>query len=538
MTVEAERTLASFHNAHRGGSMVVCGCGESLGDLTRPGEAVTIGVNDVGRRFHPDYLVVVNPPEQFSGDRYRWVAGSRARYLFTQLDLPTPHPELVKFELGAYGGTDCWSDEVLHYTRNSPYVALCLAAWMGASRIGLIGVDFTDDHFFGRTGSHPLAPFLGAIDEEYRRLGAALRARGVTVYNLSRTSRLTAFPRMSVDEFSAPETARARPAGLRVVSYATTPLAGVPAILARCITARTPHTGRCVWARAGYGNGVTFDGDVEWTGSPDEAEAVLDAADVVIVHNGKIEPRHQALVRGKALVTLAHNYGWNVDTTLVEQGAPGLVVGQYQAALPEFAGWHVVPNPIPLWEAAFQPAAKSSIVSVCYTPSGRHERYPRDHCLYWHSKGYDTTMRVLDELARHCAIRVETLGEGQVSHARALAMKRGAHVVVDECVTGSYHRNSLEGLAAGCVVVNGMGQDAGIVAALSRCTLGDAPMPFVGARLDELRDVLAALVSRGPDALAADGSRSRQWMEVHWDFGRQWERFWMPAVEAALAGPP
>ena len=62
---------------------------------------------------------------------------------------------------------------------------------------------------------------------------------------------------------------------LRIVSYATTPVAGVPAILARCISARTSHTARCVWAQNGYGNGVIFEGDIQWKQSPAEAEAAL-----------------------------------------------------------------------------------------------------------------------------------------------------------------------------------------------------------------------------------------------------------------------
>lgn len=534
MRAPGASTLASFRDAHRGGAIVVCGCGVSLGDLARPGDFVTIGVNDVGRRFHPDYLVVVNPPEQFAGDRFDWVVSSQARYLFTQLELPVPHPDVVRFRLGTYGGTDCAGEDVLHYTRNSPYVALCLAAYMGATRIGLIGVDFTEHHFFAPTGRHPLAGLLPTIDEEYRCLGAALKARGVEVYNLSRESRLTAFPSMTVDELRVPATGRARPRGLRMVSYATTPLAGVPAILARCIAARTSHACRCVWARAGYDNGVTFDGDIEWLTSPAEAEAELRAADLVIVHNGKVESQHRPLLEDKAVLTLAHNYGWNVDSTLVEQGYPGLVVGQYQATLPEFVGWAVVPNPMPLWEPAFQPGDKPATLGICYTPSGRHERYARDDRLYWHSKGYETTMRALDELAEHFPIRMEALAGGQVSHAEALAMKRRSHIVVDECVTGSYHRNSLEGLAAGCVVVNGMGLRPAIVEALGRCTGPDVPVPFVRGSLADLRDVLTALIVRGREALVADGLRSRQWMETHWDFGRQWERFWMPAVDAAL----
>jgi hypothetical protein len=197
------RTLDSFRDIHRGETIVVCGCGESLNELAHPERFITIGVNDVGRCFQPNYLVVVNPRSQFSGDRFHYVENSRAEYLFTQLDLGVPHPNVVKFRLGAYGGTDFSNPDVLHYTQNSPYVALCLAVHMGARHIGLIGVDFTDNHFFAKTGTHALSRQLPTIDGQYRHLGDALRARGVEVFNLSRTSRLTAFPNISVDEFTA-----------------------------------------------------------------------------------------------------------------------------------------------------------------------------------------------------------------------------------------------------------------------------------------------------------------------------------------------
>src|SRR5882757_5808988 len=100
------RTLASFANQHAGATVVVCGCGESLRQLTAPHRFITIGVNDVGRMFQPDYLVVVNPREQFSGDRFSWVESSRAKYLFTQLDLGISHPDIVRFALGQYEGVD------------------------------------------------------------------------------------------------------------------------------------------------------------------------------------------------------------------------------------------------------------------------------------------------------------------------------------------------------------------------------------------------------------------------------------------------
>lgn len=196
------KTLGHFHNIHAGSTIVVCGCGESLNELAEPERFITIGVNDVGRKFQPNYLVVVNPRDQFAGDRFAFVENSEADYLFTQLDLGLGRENIVTFNLGTNGGTDLSDLNTLHYTQNSPYVALCLAVHMGASRIGLIGVDFTDNHFFAPTGSHPLLAHLNVIDQQYADLYAAIRARGVEVVNLSSQSRLTAFPKLPVADFA------------------------------------------------------------------------------------------------------------------------------------------------------------------------------------------------------------------------------------------------------------------------------------------------------------------------------------------------
>ena len=532
--VDPGLSLPAFRDRHRGERIIVCGCGQSLNDLPLPAGCVTIGVNDVGRRFDPTYLVVVNPPGQFSRDRFSFVRNSRAEFLFTQRDdLGPVRSPLARLRLGRFGGVDFDDPGVLHYTQNSPYVALCLAAHMGAAEIGLIGVDFTENHFFGPTGVHPLAPQLAAIDRQYAALGRALQARRVRVVNLGKSSRLTAFPMARPQDFLSPGAPRpVATRSLDIVSYATTPVAGVPAILARCIAAATPHRARCVWARSDYGNGVVFEGDVEWNRSPAEAVRLLGDSDLVIVHNGKVDPAHRRLLRGKPVITMAHNYRWNVDCGFVDAGFPGVVVAQYQAALAEFAGWPLVPNPVPLWEAAYCPGEKPDQVTIAYTPSGRHERFPAGHKLYWHGKGYDTTMRVLQRLAEKRGIRVRAIGDAQVSHAAALAMKREAHIVIDECITGSYHRNSLEGLAAGCVVVNGVGLEPAIADVLRRCSDG-AAAPFVFARIEELDAVLEELIALGPVTLAERGAASRQWMEWHWQFARQWERDWRPVIDAA-----
>ena len=170
-------TLAGFRNRHRGRTIVVCGCGTSLNDFTEPDRFITIGVNDAGRRFNPTYLVVVDPQSRFSADRFRYVAESRARAIFTPCDLGITHPHIVRFGLGRKGGVDFDRDDVVDYTSNSPYVAALIAIRMGASRVALAGVDFADDHFFGATGRTRFR--LPRIDEEYAawRRGGGARCR-------------------------------------------------------------------------------------------------------------------------------------------------------------------------------------------------------------------------------------------------------------------------------------------------------------------------------------------------------------------------
>ncbi len=204
------KVLSDFRALHAGATVVVCGCGESLNLLTRPEARLTIGVNDVGRRFDPTYLVVLNPPGQFARDRFSFVRGSRASYIFSQRDdLGLATQNLVKLKLGRLGGTDPWDQAGMPYAQNSPYVAVCLAAFMGARRIGLIGVDFTDHHFFANTGPHPLRGQLRQIDEQYGKLRNLLRERGVELFNLSPASHLARLPKMLLDDFDAQRAAQA-----------------------------------------------------------------------------------------------------------------------------------------------------------------------------------------------------------------------------------------------------------------------------------------------------------------------------------------
>ena len=175
---------------------------------------------------------------------------------------------------------------------------------------------------------------------------------------------------------------------------------------------------------------------------------------------------------------------------------------------------------MPFWDPDYSDERKAAPIRICFTPSGNHERYPRSHKLYWHSKGANTTWRVLDSLRDRFGCEIETTRSGQVPHATSLAMKRRSHIVIDECVTGSYHRNSLDGLAAGCAVVNGVGPLPGVVEAMRRCAPTMQELPFVFADLESLDRVLIGLVEGGVARLLEIGRANRSWMDARWDLRR------------------
>lgn len=198
------KQLRDFSGIHKGEKIIVCGCGMSLLEFKEHHQDfITIGVNDVSALFDPTYLLVTDHAGRFNGnDRKNRVMKSGAKHLFTCAK-GWRHSSLVYFELGnrSLGNLD-HPDRLDHYL-NSPYAAVNLAYKMGASHIGLIGVDFTDGHFYNpKDGKHPLmrSNYLAKLNSAYQALSSELAKRGTTLINLSSISSL-ALRKMQLEEF-------------------------------------------------------------------------------------------------------------------------------------------------------------------------------------------------------------------------------------------------------------------------------------------------------------------------------------------------
>lgn len=197
------KSLRDFNEPHAGEKIVVCGCGQSLlSFLPYHEKYVTIGVNDVPSLFVPTYTLVTDSPLRFSEKRRSIVSGTRSRHLFA-CTKGWRHPNLVHYELGTKELSCLGKSNHLDHYLNSPYTAVCLAYRLGARHIGLVGVDFTDGHFYNsQDGPHNLVKSkqLKRVNTAYLKLRSELEKRGVSLNNLSSISNLD-LPKISMSEF-------------------------------------------------------------------------------------------------------------------------------------------------------------------------------------------------------------------------------------------------------------------------------------------------------------------------------------------------
>ena len=197
------KQLKEFHRIHAGEKIVVCGCGTSLlGFKDHHHKFITIGVNDVPALFDPTYSLVTDHVSRFLGKRKDIVNNSKAKHLFTCAK-GWRHRSIVHFELGSKDIKHLDSTTKIDHYVNSPFVGVGLAYKLGASAIGMVGVDFTDGHFYNpKDGSHSIVRvnYFNAVNRAYQSLWQKLNNKGVPFYNLSPISRIDV-PKITVEDF-------------------------------------------------------------------------------------------------------------------------------------------------------------------------------------------------------------------------------------------------------------------------------------------------------------------------------------------------
>ena len=313
---------------------------------------------------------------------------------------------------------------------------------------------------------------------------------------------------------------------MRIAHVSITPIAGVCWAYSEAFK-EAGHECVSICPR-GYGDGRSMPSDYD---VPPNAEARewLNSADLIFCYQGV--PYIQDWYpqeRPTLVVYVSQPIARHVNRQAEKDGWPWAVLGEYQTRL--YPGCVPVPELIPFASQWFQPGEKpKDRIRIAYSPSNVSQRD-------WDDKGADATIAAILE-------RVAGQGEPGLPRVEAeiiqqrplmecLVKKSTCHIAIDECVTGSYHYNSLQGLALGCVTVNNCDD---LCADNIRLMTGGCDHPFVTTDLARLPEALLALTKLGPERLELMGQMNRQWMESAWALGPMIYRNFTPLMDAAIA---
>jgi hypothetical protein len=112
------------------------------------------------------------------------------------------------------------------------------------------------------------------------------------------------------------------------------------------------------------------------------------------------------------------------------------------------------------------------------------------------SKGYDEVKKILNRIATKRLIDIEWI-EGR-PYGKNLELKQSSHILIDDIVTGNWHRTTLEGACFGCAVLNRVQK-----------------VPFVYANPQTLEEQLLWLIDN-PTVLKDFQDRMRLWVLQEW----------------------
>lgn len=184
-----------------------------------------------------------------------------------------------------------------------------------------------------------------------------------------------------------------------------------------------------------------------------------------------------------------------------------LVIAQYHATLPEYEDCRPVRNIIDFTQPKYKPKRIDDKIRVAFSPSVKTNNG------YWYNKAYRQTRRVLERLKEEFPLDFDYDIITRAPLDQCIERKRNANVIIDECVTPSYHRSGLEGLALGKLTLCSLNKEVEDVLAEASGTVVN---PFHNVEVIHLYHELKQLIERGTDYVLDEGKKSRQWMEDHW----------------------
>jgi len=273
---------------------------------------------------------------------------------------------------------------------------------------------------------------------------------------------------------------------MKLTVYSRTPLAAAPWELYKALKRYTTIDVSLINNTDRYNDGRVFPHHLLLTSPNGDAMRVLQESDMWHVHNYLI-PQLIVLKRAHKVIAQFHSLprlgNW--------QQLMAFADANYTIRQPNQEKEYKLkslPNIIDPDE--YRPVRRRLPVKIAFAPS---TRLPVGHPG---SKGYNEVRAVLNRVARKRDVEIVWIE--RKSYIENLRLKQQCHILIDDVVTGNWHRTSLEGMCFGCAVLNKVTKS-----------------PFVYATLSTLEERLLWLVDN-PEILNNFQERSRFWVLQHW----------------------
>ena len=304
---------------------------------------------------------------------------------------------------------------------------------------------------------------------------------------------------------------------INVVHFSVTPLAGAPIRLVQALNRLTDVSARLVdLERFGL-----YDHDIIFSEAPDEAQHIVNNADILHLHNYlDCESRQFAPIdfkilfdTGKRIIRHYHSTSdWIsgqmgiAEEKLLKCPLPSLVIAQYPERF--FTKSRVVPNLIPHSDPLYLPCGdQEHEYDIFFSPTKTAGAFERR----WDTKAAPEVTELIHKVAQRtgCSFKIMT---GQPLK-EALRAKQRSRIVIDDLVTGSYHLTGLEGLSQGKPVLSFIDERN---LALLRHVSGSEHCPFINVRLEDAETVLLHLLEN-PANCETIGNAGRRWLLKYWN---------------------
>ena len=294
--------------------------------------------------------------------------------------------------------------------------------------------------------------------------------------------------------------------GLNVLHLTNSPIAGAPVHLSKILNKYTSSSSFTILKNDFSKNSRLSNLSWEYDAikpNPALLKEKIDWADFIHFHQ---KPYEKAITEKKSLIQFhAQPGGYIPEKTLSEFNDRKLVIAQYHPRF--YSDARIVPNLIDIWDESYLPLEKNpDKIKIFYSwatevPGG------------WGDKGSKRTTEILGNIKKQYKDRVEIVIFNNKSHRECMKEKQTAHICIDECVTGSYHLQSLEGCSVGAVTFNNI--DEKTISFLASVS-GTNSIPFIKSDINSLHENLSYYIDN-PTEIEIIGKEARNWMEKWWD---------------------